>query len=209
MAALSMRRVARELSVTPMALYWHFEDKDRLLDAMAETVVGSGEFDDLVGEAWDQRLRGVLSTLVELLREHPWIGPLLVERIVPQPNYLRALEIMLDSVREAGFGPQDGAVVIDQAVQAVVALTEHEPRAKPEASKQTSERLAMREYLENLAAEQFPNIRAAAGPLTGDLSIDKYYRLGIDTIVLGIDAVARRSERPVRASGRDDPDVGA
>ena len=37
---LSMRKLAADLSVTPMALYWHFANRDALLDAMAEEVAG-------------------------------------------------------------------------------------------------------------------------------------------------------------------------
>jgi AcrR family transcriptional regulator len=33
---VTIRRLAHELSVTPMALYWHFKDKDRLLAAVAD-----------------------------------------------------------------------------------------------------------------------------------------------------------------------------
>ena len=33
--ALTIRRLAKELGVTPMALYWHFRGKDELLDGMA------------------------------------------------------------------------------------------------------------------------------------------------------------------------------
>ncbi|MFL5761300.1 MAG: TetR/AcrR family transcriptional regulator [Thermomicrobiales bacterium] len=29
--AVTIRRVAKELGVTPMALYWHFKDKNELL----------------------------------------------------------------------------------------------------------------------------------------------------------------------------------
>ena len=36
--ALTIRRLAQELGVTPMALYWHFRSKDDLLDGLAERV---------------------------------------------------------------------------------------------------------------------------------------------------------------------------
>ena len=43
---VSMRRLAGELSVTPMALYWHFANRDALLEAMAEQVAGEVAHDD-------------------------------------------------------------------------------------------------------------------------------------------------------------------
>ena len=36
--ALTIRKLANELGVTPMALYWHFRSKDELLDGLAERV---------------------------------------------------------------------------------------------------------------------------------------------------------------------------
>jgi TetR/AcrR family transcriptional regulator, tetracycline repressor protein len=38
-ADLTMRRLARELSVTPGALYWHFADKQELLGAVADRLL--------------------------------------------------------------------------------------------------------------------------------------------------------------------------
>ncbi|BBZ28389.1 TetR family transcriptional regulator [Mycolicibacterium madagascariense] len=40
MADLTMRRLARELGVTPGALYWHFADKQALLGAVADRLLG-------------------------------------------------------------------------------------------------------------------------------------------------------------------------
>src|SRR4028119_2254718 len=35
LGAVTIRRLAKELGVTPMALYWHFRSKDELLEGMA------------------------------------------------------------------------------------------------------------------------------------------------------------------------------
>lgn len=46
-ADLTMRRLARELSVSPGALYWHFDNKQQLLGAVADRILqpalGTGE----------------------------------------------------------------------------------------------------------------------------------------------------------------------
>jgi TetR/AcrR family tetracycline transcriptional repressor len=191
--SVSMRRLGRELSVSPMGVYWHFKDKDRLLDAMTESVIATGRFDDLPGAAWDERLRRVLLALVAQLRDHPWVGRLVIERLVPLPRFMAALEIMLDSARQAGLSPQDGAMLIQLATQSAVALVEHAPDLKSKTPKQASQYAAERDELAELASAQYPNIRAAAEPLTGRQNVEDYYRLGIDMIVLGIGAVAHRS----------------
>lgn len=61
-ADLTMRRLARELSVSPGALYWHFADKQELLGAVADRILepASGE----PGEAdWQDRVRAICGRL--------------------------------------------------------------------------------------------------------------------------------------------------
>ena len=38
--ALTIRKLATDLGVTPMALYWHFRSKDELLDGLTERLWG-------------------------------------------------------------------------------------------------------------------------------------------------------------------------
>ncbi len=189
LSAVSMRGLARELGVTPMALYWHFADKDALLDAMAEQVVEEAHFADDPEAAWQERYRHVLVTLVELLHTHPWMGRLIIERLVPLPNYLNALEILLDALRQAGLTTRDGAVLVQQSVQTVVSLVEYEPRPKPDGDDDGE--CEDRDKLAALPADDFPNVRAAALPLSTPESPEEYYRLGLDTIVGGIVSIAQ------------------
>src|SRR5512133_1513269 len=69
--ALSMRKLAQQLGVVPMALYKHVANKDELLDGMVDVVVG--EIDPpLSGTDWKTAIRRrVLSARSALLR-HPW-----------------------------------------------------------------------------------------------------------------------------------------
>ncbi|UYM05119.1 TetR/AcrR family transcriptional regulator [Solicola gregarius] len=190
LTAVSMRRLGRELAVTPMALYWHFKHKDALLDAMAERTVAAAEFVDAPDNPWDHRLRDVLTTLTDVLRTHPWMGRLVVERLVPQPSYLNALEIMLDCARDAGLSPDDGAVLTQQAVQAVVALVDYEPGPPLQKTHRTDPGAAAAALLDAIPPGALPNIRKAATELHTLPNPERYYQLGIDMIVGGIVAVA-------------------
>jgi AcrR family transcriptional regulator len=57
-ADLTMRRLARELSVTPGALYWHFADKQALLGAVADRILepAATPVDD---DQWQTRVHGI------------------------------------------------------------------------------------------------------------------------------------------------------
>src|ERR1700728_411893 len=76
--ALTIRRLATELGVTPMALYWHFRNKEELLTGLADSIWA--EIDtrlDLAAD-WSDQLRGLLESLVGVLRIHPCASELLI-----------------------------------------------------------------------------------------------------------------------------------
>src|SRR6266705_6118990 len=76
--ALTIRRLAQELGVTPMALCWHFRNKDELLDGLADQIWREIDTDVEAGAAWPAQLRALLESLVRVLREHPCASQLLV-----------------------------------------------------------------------------------------------------------------------------------
>ena len=59
-ADLTMRRLARELQVSPGALYWHFANKQQLLGAVADRILES--VDDMPG-GWRDRVAGICGRL--------------------------------------------------------------------------------------------------------------------------------------------------
>src|SRR5271156_4058035 len=69
--SLTIRKLAQELGVTPMALYWHFRSKDELLDGLAERVWSEIDVDVDAEAPWPDQLRGLLESLLQVLRAHP------------------------------------------------------------------------------------------------------------------------------------------
>jgi AcrR family transcriptional regulator len=97
----SMRRLAQELGVVPMALYKHVANKDELLDGMVDVVFS--EIEDPTTEV-DLRtaLRRRALSAREALRRHPWaIG--LMEVRHPGPANLRHHNAVMGCLREAGL----------------------------------------------------------------------------------------------------------
>jgi AcrR family transcriptional regulator len=66
-ADLTMRRLARELNVSPGALYWHFANKQELLGAVADRILDS--VDDVSG-GWRDRVAGTCGRLRDALLSH-------------------------------------------------------------------------------------------------------------------------------------------
>ena len=65
-ADLTMRRLARELNVSPGALYWHFADKQELLGAVADRILEPTTRVDAHG-AWQDGMTAVSSALRDAL----------------------------------------------------------------------------------------------------------------------------------------------
>jgi AcrR family transcriptional regulator len=99
--AFSMRGLAQELGVVPMALYKHVANKEELLDGMVDIVFSEME-PPSVGKDWRSALRRRAISAREALKRHSWaIG--LMESRHPGPANLRHHNATMGCLREAGF----------------------------------------------------------------------------------------------------------
>jgi AcrR family transcriptional regulator len=197
--ALTIRRLAQQLGVSPMALYWHFRNKDELLDGLADQLWSEIRTDVDPAAPWPEQLRGLLESLVTVLREHPSASQLLIAGEKGSPAALRVTEVALDVLRQAGFGPADAAAIARSGLWTglMLAMSEpgHDPALSPgeraEAQRRSRIRLAM------LPPEQYPRLVEAAVPMTACDDPDRHYRFGIDLFVGGVEALARRARAEV------------
>jgi AcrR family transcriptional regulator len=106
--AVTMRRVGRELGVEAMSLYNHVQDKDDILNGIAELVMGTFEFTDATGD-WREDTRAAAHAWRALLKSHPSVMILLSERRSPitSPDALRPTEHALTILGQAGLSPED------------------------------------------------------------------------------------------------------
>lgn len=77
-AKFSMRRLAAELGVTAMSLYWYVDTKDDLLELALDSVyteIDVREPADAHAD-WHDELRALAVSYRALLVRHPWVSPL-------------------------------------------------------------------------------------------------------------------------------------
>jgi AcrR family transcriptional regulator len=99
--AFSMRGLAQELGVVPMALYKHVANKEELLDGMVDIVFGEIDLPSTELE-WRSAMRQRAASTREALRRHSWaIG--MMESRHPGPANLRNHNAVMGCLREAGF----------------------------------------------------------------------------------------------------------
>src|SRR6476659_4320741 len=84
--AASMRKIAQELGVVPMALYKHVAGKDELLDGMIDVVVGDIVRAASDGVDWRPALRQRILSARRVLSRHPWASRVMESRTEPTPT---------------------------------------------------------------------------------------------------------------------------
>jgi len=99
--AFSMRGLAHEFGVVPMALYKHVANKEELLDGMVDIVFSEIELPS-VERDWRSAMRGRAISTRAALQRHSWaIG--MMESRHPGPANLRNHNAVMGCLRKAGF----------------------------------------------------------------------------------------------------------
>jgi len=100
--SLSMRKLADQLGVVPMATYYHFANKDDLLDAMVDAMYAEIDL-PTEGADWKAAMRRQTSSVRAVLARHRWALGVMESRIQPGPANLRYHDTVIGALRHAGF----------------------------------------------------------------------------------------------------------
>lgn len=197
LAAVSIRRIAQDFDVTPMALYWHVKNKDELLAAMGDRVIDAVEPADLPADGGLERLRPMLVRLVDALSRHPGSTELVQFRILQCPRGQHLAEQALTVLADAGFDTQRRAQLARAMLQSAVMLVVGAPGA--EITVPEPERQAMREgkqaALAALPGDRFPHLVRCSAAMFDCDDPRTYYADGIDLFLAGVGTLADRLTR--------------
>jgi AcrR family transcriptional regulator len=100
--ALTIRSLAQELGVKPMAIYHHVAGKEEILDGIVDVVFDEIELPPADTD-WRSALRRRAMSARQVLRRHPWAARLLESRATPGPATLRHHDTVLGTLRRGGF----------------------------------------------------------------------------------------------------------
>ena len=100
--ALSMRRLATELDVVPMALYKHVANKEQLLDGMVDTIIGEIARAPFEGD-WRAAVRQQVLSARSALRRHPWARRVVETRVGKSLAVLDYIEAFTALFLAGGF----------------------------------------------------------------------------------------------------------
>lgn len=124
-ADLSMRRLARELDVSPGALYWHFANKQQLLGAVADRILQP--LGDVAGD-WRARIGATCDQLRDALLSHTDGAELVTASFAAgQSETMTAvLDRLACAAREAGVAPGHAELAARTVVYYVLGFTADE-----------------------------------------------------------------------------------
>jgi AcrR family transcriptional regulator len=130
LGAVTLRRLADRLGVTPMALYRHVADKGDLLNGMADLLYAELDVPEPEPDWWPG-LAALARSVRRVLLAHPATAPLF-SRPLAGAHSVRLGEALLGTLRRAGFDPAEAEELHEQLSEMVFALVRPELHPGPE-----------------------------------------------------------------------------
>lgn len=191
--AVTIRRLATELGVTPMALYWHFRTKEDLLAGLGDRVLDAVELPAATGD-WAADMRAALVALVTAMRPHPQVAHLVAERVMAHPKGLALTETALRTLSEAGFAEEPASYLAMQALRAAVTMVtgDQVDDSGVSAEERDAHLRQKQAMIASLDPETYPSVVAHAKAMTYCSDVDRFFSLGVDLYVSGVQGLAGR-----------------
>ena len=120
---LTMRRLGVRLGVQAGALYWHFKNKEALLGAMADQIVGEITATPFEAGPWDAQLTEMAHRMRRAMLAHRDGARVVAGTYVVEPNTVRGGEEAWRILAEAGFPADRAAWVLTTAQYYVLGHT--------------------------------------------------------------------------------------
>ena len=186
--SLTMRKLADELGVGAMSLYYHVPNKEQLLDGMVDIVFS--EIDPPSTDVdWKTAMRSRALSTRNALRRHPWAIGLMEGRTSHGPANLRLHDAVLGCLRAAGFSLEMTvhAYSVQDAYIYGFALQEQDMSSETADDFAAEAQRQMREYEAMLA--DFPHLVEVVGGYVAKAGYDydAEFLFGLDLILDGLD----------------------
>jgi AcrR family transcriptional regulator len=202
--ALTMRRLASELGVSPMTPYRYVGSKDELLLVLVDRLAARLVYPPRPSNPKDAMLV-LWSTIYDSLARHSWVPEVLARRRLMAPSVLGAIEEIHAALSNAGLS-------VEAAARAYRLMWNFTLGSLLVRAGATSERTSQQRELRGAPdPRRYPMLAAAAAAWTAMHDRDTY-REDLGTLIDGLLAEARpirrdRSPRARRRSSHDDEDA--
>lgn len=191
--SLSMRKLAAELDVEAMSLYYHVKNKGDLLDGMLDAVY-SEYFTPRAGDEWRPAMHARAESTRNILARHPWAISL-KSRTSPGRATLGHLDSVIGCLGAAGFSmPMIGhsMSVLDSYVQGFAQQEASLPLDPAGSIGAATEEIIAQQIS---MAEDFPNLADMASTLilTPGYAYGNEFDFGLNLVLDGLASALERS----------------
>ncbi len=170
---LSMRRLSRELGVSPMAPYYYVADKSELLDLVATAALSGIRIPERDCGTWQEQLRTLIDQIDEKLRKHPGLGDVLIQQMLRKQ--LELIAAVMQILFDAGFS--------DRNVRSPYGTLHTYLFGRSRVATDKAP-----------AGDQLPEPLARAMLHVNDLRSKYFYEFGIQTVIDGLEAQLVRQQ---------------
>jgi TetR/AcrR family tetracycline transcriptional repressor len=183
---LTTRTLGAELGADPTAIYRHFRDKDELLLALADRLLGEVLEGFVVDDDWRETLMALASRSRDVYLAHPGFARLLAQAPDVLPNHERIVEVALGALRRSGLTDREAALAFHSMSDLVIGAASLEAESGFAGGVYEGWR---RTYAQ-LPGDRFPNTTALAPHLFPDA--DTQFRFAMTMLLAGIGSLAQR-----------------
>jgi AcrR family transcriptional regulator len=191
---LTMRTVARSLSVSPMTLYSYVPSKDELLDLMVDQLFAGMERPPWGRKGWRSRARAIAEDNRDLYSDHPWLARVSTARPPLGPGAMAKYDHELGAFDGLGLSDaeMDGALTFLLGFVQQSAAIAHDVAEVQRATGTEAEWWAAvgPEFERYVQACDYP-LAARVGTSVGSeqdgaYDADRAYRFGLERIIDGL-----------------------
>jgi AcrR family transcriptional regulator len=188
--ALTMRRLAADLGIEAMSLYYHLPGKDGLLDGLVEAV--SGEINAAVARIdqagdWRALLRRRFLAAREVMLRHPWAPGLFSSRPNVPVGVMHYYEGIMATLVEAGFSYRLAHRALHAFGSMALGFVQETFRPASEEETAGAEPAELTEALPHLTAMVAAELHDADDPTLGWCDSQTEFQFTLDLLLDGLD----------------------
>ena len=183
--SLSMRKLGQELGVEAMALYYHFANKDEVIDGMVDIVFSEIELPNN-GAGWKTAMRERAISMRDVLLRHRWAINLMEARRNAGPANLRHHDAVIGSLRAAGLEMDLAARAYSLLDSYIYGFALTKMNLPFDASEEVAK--VAQDMLQRFPVDEYPNLVAIiAERMKPGYDYGDEFEYGLDVILDGLD----------------------
>ena len=186
LGAVTIRSVASELGVAPMALYRYVESRDELDGLVVDLVVRDIDPSVSARAAWPTRITTIALRIRDAVGAHPGVVPLVLTRRQSTVASLACGEVMLAALADGGLAGRRRTIAFRAILAYIVGAVQTEHLGSLAGAGTAA--------IAALDPDVYPNLTDAAS-YAPSIDADAEFLGGLDILLRGLGAPSRRSSR--------------